>query len=187
MKTFILKRKQILIFFLTLTLCAAVGINWYFTNNSPVEIEEQTEENQQNLGEAKLVSKNESKKIDGEENEYFTKAKLKRDSEFDETKEFLSEILTNKESGKTALNDAEAKLNSLIDKRQTEIDCENIIDAKLNCSSIAVIGEKTCEIIIPDELINDASALQIKEIITSKTDISPEKISIIGIKTVVEN
>jgi len=187
MKTLILKRKQIIIFILTLTLCAAIVINWYYTGKGNVPSSPKKENDSANLGEAKQVS-SDNEAIEASTNiTYFKDAKLKRDAEIDETKEMLKEIIESKESGEAAIKDANEKLNTIIENGKLQVDTENIISAKLNCECLVILGESSAEIMIPEKTLDDTAAIQIKEIILSKTSLSAEKISIIGVKNVVEN
>ena len=188
MKTFIVKRKQIIIFVLTVTLCAAIVINWYYTGKGNVPTQPK-KENQQNLGEAKQVSseKDNAVEVSATNQSYFTNAKLKRDAQTDETKELLTGIIESKESGDASVKDAEEKLNAVIDNSKVQVDSENILTAKLNCDCLVTISSDSAEIMIPENNLNDQSAIQIKEVILSKTGLSAEKISIIGVKNVVEN
>ncbi len=186
MKTFILKRKQIIIFILTLTLCAAIVINWYYTGRGNVPSTPE-KEIQQNLGEAKQVSTDESAVSASAAQTYFTNAKLKRDAECDESKDMLKDIIESKDSGEASVKDAQEKLNKIIDNSKLQVDAENIITAKLNCESLVIINSDSSEILIPEKSLNDNAAIQIKEVILSKTGLPAEKISIIGVKNVVEN
>jgi len=188
MKTLLLKRKQLLFFFLTLTLCVAVFINWYYTGKGNITEKPDTKEEQTNLGEAKLVSSDKEEDVQVSVNmTYFTQAKLKRNAAFDEEKELLTSIISNKDSGEAAVKDAQSKINELIDKKTKQTDIENLITGKLNCECVTIIGSSSCEVLIPEKSLDDSSAVQIKDIILSKTDINAEKISIIGVKNVVEN
>lgn len=188
MKAFLIKRKQLVLVALTFTLCAAVFVNWYYTGRGvPADKPDTQTTEQANLGEARLVSADTDEAVEtSSKKNYFASSKLKRDSTFDEEKDILSDIIKNKESGEAAVKDAQEKLNKLLDKRTNESDIENLISGKLNCECLTVLGDETVEIIIPEKSLSDSSAMQIKEIILSKTDISAEKISIIGVKNVVE-
>ena len=187
MKTLILKRKQIIIFILTLTLCAAIVINWYYTGKGNIPSSPNKSEESANLGDAKQVS-TETKAVETSANvNYFTNAKLKRDAETDETKEMLTSIIESKESGEASVNDAREKLNSIIENSKIQVDAENIIAAKLNCECLVVLSDDSAEIMIPEKTLDDSAAIQIKEVILSKTSLRAEKISIIGVKNVVEN
>lgn len=117
---------------------------------------------------------------------YFTNAKLKRDSQTDETKEMLTSIIESRESGEASVNDAREKLNKIINDSKTQVDAENIISAKLSCECLVIIGDDTAEIMIPEKNLDDTAAIRIKEVILSKTSLPAEKISIIGVKNVVE-
>ncbi|MBE6834816.1 MAG: SpoIIIAH-like family protein [Ruminococcaceae bacterium] len=186
MKTLILKRKQVIILFLTLTLCAAIVINWYYTGKGNLPSVPQKQEETQNLGEAKQVSKeSEAVEVSAQQN-YFTNAKLKRDSQTDESKDILTEIINSKDSGDASVKDAQQKLNVIIDNSKLQVDSENIISAKLSCECLVIINNDSAQVMIPEKSLDDSSAIQIKEVILSKTGLPAEKISIIGVKNVVE-
>lgn len=187
MKTLILKRKQIIIFILTMTLCAAIVINWYYTGKGNAPSLPDKKNKTENLGEAKQVS-SDNDSVEASSNlTYFTNAKMKRDAQTDEAKELYTGIIESKESGDASINDAKEKLDKIIDNSKIQVDAENIISAKLNCECLVILSEKSAEIMIPEKSLDDTAAIQIKEVILSKTSLSAEKISIIGVKNVVEN
>ena len=190
MKAFLIKRKQLVLVALTFTLCAAVFVNWYYTGRGkPPEGPEKEVTEQSNLGEATLVSADgDSNAVEASANKsYFSSAKLKRDSAFDEGKEILTNIIKSKESGEASVKDAQEKLDKLVDNKNSEADIENLVTGKLNCECLVILNDDSAEILIPEKSLDDNSAIQIKEIILTKTDVSAEKISIIGVKNVVEN
>jgi hypothetical protein len=189
MKAFLIKRKQLVLVALTFTLCAAVFVNWYYTGRGVTPEKPDTETTEQaNLGEARLVSTESDTAIEASaQKNYFASAKIKRDSAFDEEKDILTSIISSKESGEASVTDAQEKLDALLEHKKNEVDIENLISGKLNCEALVILNDKSAEILIPENSLNDNSAIQIKEIIISKTDLLAEKISIIGVKNVVEN
>ena len=62
-----------------------------------------------------------------------------------------------------------------------------ITQTKLNCECLVIINDDSAEIMIPENKLDDTSAIQIKEVILSKTELRAERISIIGVKNVEEN
>lgn len=183
--SFLLKRKQLVLFALVVTLCAAVFVNWYYTNKAQnlQSPEAQTTE-VKTLGEAEYVNATTEQSVEVSllNSSYFSKAKLNRTTSYDENKEMLTAIIESRDSGESAVKSATEQLNALTERKTLETDIENLITAKLNSDCLAVLGDGTAEILVSEKALNETAALQIKDIILSKTDIPAEKITIIGVK-----
>lgn len=76
---------------------------------------------------------------------------------------------------------AREKLNALAQSIQNEADIENLITAKTGGKVLVSIGD-TVEVILEKGTLNDTTALQIKEIVVNKTQISAEKITLVEAK-----
>ena len=172
----IIRKRQIIMAGLVLTLSAAVFVNWYFTKPALSTDSETTvrAEEQANLGDAKYVNSN-------SENEIFSEAKLKRSNTHDEILEELNDIIKDKESDEEAVKSASEKLNSIIDNLKLETDLENLIKSKTSVESVVIINQDKAEIIVSGEQ-NDASTLIIKELIMKQTPIPAKNITIIEAK-----
>lgn len=170
-------KKQILFLGLVVALGAAMYINWYYTkpvserNNSAVK-EEVTE--QENLGEAQYVS------AEGKQS-FFDEASLKRAKAHSQAQEILEKALQNKEADEETKKEAREDLKKLTDDLQTEADIESLIAAKIGAKSLVLIDD-TVEVVVEKGKLNADTALQIKEIIVSKTKISSEKITLVEVK-----
>lgn len=171
-----ISKKQIIFAGLLIALCAAVYVNWYYTKpiseiNDGAAVET-TEE--QNLGEAQYVN------ASGAE-DYFESAKLNRSKAHAEAQDALNKVIENDSADEESKTQAREKLNTLAQNIKDEADIENLIKAKTGGEVLVSIGD-TVEVIVAQGTLNDTSALQIKEIVVNKTQISSEKITLVEAK-----
>ena len=177
------RKKHAVLAGLVVLLGIAVLANWYFTGpdtdiksaNSNSQ-EDVSNADSKNLGDAVYVS---STDVDSE---YFASARLSRDESYDEAVATLKQIIENDDSDEQSAKTATDTISVMTQRKIAQSDIENLIKAKIGGDCIAVIAEDSVEIIVNENLISDTVALQIKEIVMNNTEISSEKISIIGIK-----
>lgn len=175
------KKRHFMLAGLVLALGVAVLANWYYTepDKNPVLAEDSsdlTNVNNVNLGDAIYVNSTDIA------DEYFAGAKMSRDESYDEAVATLKEIIENKESDNQSVMTAAESINTLTENRIAQVNIENLVRAKTGSECIAVISDDAIEVIVSESIINSETILQIKEIILTNTDISAEKISIIGTK-----
>lgn len=175
------KKRHFVMAGLVLVLGAAVLVNWYFTDpeKNPVAAENGSdinEANGNNLGDAVFVSSSDINE------EYFANAKLSRDESYDSAVATLKEIIDSSEVDEQSVRTAADSINSITNRKVAQVNIENLVTAKTGSKCVAVISDDSAEIIVADSILNDATVLQIKEIVIENTDISSEKISIIGAK-----
>lgn len=171
-----ISKKQIIFAGLLIALCAAVYVNWYYTKpmsevNDGVQ-KETTEA--QNLGEAQYVNATEA-------SDYFESAKLNRSKAHADAQDALNKVIESDSADEESKAQAREKLNTLAQSIQTEADIENLITAKTGGQVLVSIGD-TVEVILEKGTLNDTTALQIKEIVVNKTQISAEKITLVEAK-----
>lgn len=172
----LIRKRQIVMAGLVLTLSAAVFVNWYFTKPE-VSLKPETTENTQaqaNLGDAKYVNSDNG-------NEFFSEAKLKRSNTHDEVVDELNEIIKDEKSDDEAVKAATEKLNKISDEMKLETDIENLIKAKTSYDSLVIINGEKAEVIVKGEQ-NDTTTLMIKELIMKQTPIQAKNITIIESK-----
>lgn len=171
-----ISKKQIIFAGLLIALCAAVYVNWYYTK--PISeindgaAKETTEA--QNLGEAQYVN------AAGSE-DYFDSAKLNRSKAHADAQDALNKVIESDSADEESKAQAREKLNALAQNIQNEADIENLITAKTSGQVLVSIGD-TVEVILEKGTLNDTTALQIKEIVVNKTQISAEKITLVEAK-----
>lgn len=171
-----ISKKQIIFAGLLIALCAAVYVNWYYTKpmsevNDGVQ-KETTEA--QNLGEAQYVNATEA-------SDYFESAKLNRSKAHADAQDALNKVIESDSADEESKTQAREKLNALAQSIQNEADIENLITAKTGGKVLVSIGD-TVEVILEKGTLNDTTALQIKEIVVNKTQISAEKITLVEAK-----
>lgn len=192
----IAKKKQILTATLVLALVCAVGVNWYYSRpgNSPISSTSTTQEDQQNLGDSLLVAgsvksaeqttaENETtEKTETENNEAFAKAQLNKTKSHDEIKSQMEKLINSENLDA----DSKSKLTKLItdftDSVKKESDCESLISAKTGTDCIVIINDETAQVIMQKNSLDEATILQITEIIEKNTNISAENLTIIEAK-----
>lgn len=171
----LIKRRQLILATLVVALGAAVFVNWYYTgNNSTIQTPEETtgSEYVQNLGEAKYVN------ATGDEMDYFGEIKLKRQKSRDESLEKLNKALKNAKSGSEEAKGITKSIDELTKQIKLESDVEALISAKLASECVAVINEKSAQIVVAKNTLSDDAALQIIDVITTNTDLPTDKIKI---------
>lgn len=169
----IIKRRQLILATLIVALGAAVFVNWYYTGDDNLAPSgDTTGEYVQNLGEAKYVN------ATTEATDYFTDAKLERDRTNDAALEDLNESLANAVAGTAEAETITASINALTEQIKAEKDLETLIAGKLNCQSLVIINGDSAQIVVENGILNETTALQIMDAVTSGTDLDPTKVSI---------
>ena len=175
MKSRIIGKKQILIFTLLGALGLSVFVNWYYTNPKQ-NINEPELTEKVNLGDAQYVN---SGSVTYSKEEYFNKAEMNRKKAHDAAKENLNEIINNSNSTDETVALAREKLLKLSDQLKLEVDIENIIKSQLKTECIVTLSDDSIEIILPKDSITNEAVIKVKNIVLSKTKLSPEQILII--------
>ena len=175
-------RKQALLASLVMILGIAVFVNWYYTgpDNSKkadkVVSDDSSDINTANLGDAIYVDSSDVN------NEYFASAKLSRDESYDEAVAVLKQVVSASDVDADSVKTAADSISSMTERKLAQVNIENLVKAKTGSECIAVISDDSAEIIIKKSALSDDVILQIKEIVLHNTNISAEKITIIGAK-----
>lgn len=171
----IFAKKQVLFFGLLIALAAAVYVNWYYTKPiAEIDNGPNTEATEpQNLGEVQYVNASSST--------YFDSATLKRTQAHADAQAALQAVLDSSEADENSKKAAREELEVLSKNIKTEADIENLITAKSGGKCLVTLGD-TAEVILEKGTLNDQIAIQIKEIIVNKAEISAEKITLVEVK-----
>lgn len=169
-------KRQIVFLGLVAALCAAVYVNWYFTKPaSEIKTGPEVETSQEaNLGQAQYVN------AQGNE-DYFASAELKRSKAHAEALAALNAVLEDDKADEASKKAAQTALETMSKNIKAEAEIENLISAKTGNKAIVSLGE-TAEVVLAKGTLNDNSAIQIKEIIVNKAEISAEKITLVEVK-----
>ncbi len=186
----ILKKRQLLLATLVIALGAAVFINRYYTTpqvDSAVSNETkptlQSTDKGANLGDARYVISTDVTLDDAAAqavaSEYFSGAKLRRQTARDEAAEALNDIIKDDDSSPEAVAKASDALSDITKSITLECDIENLISAKVGCENLVIINGGVAEIIVENGSLDDTSVVQIKEIVVKQTGLTTDKITII--------
>lgn len=200
----LIKKRQVLTATLIIALCAAITVNWYFTNPQSNLSESTTSSDEAvtgNLGDTLFVAgttaKNdettqgdedvspdettdESKTVSAED--YFSSAKLKRQNSYDETVENIQKILSDDSLDSSKKNEITVMLSDYQSDMKEQTDAENLITAKTGSECLVVINGEECQVVLEKNTLNDTLILQITEIIEKNTNIFSENLTIIELK-----
>ncbi|MDD6526753.1 MAG: SpoIIIAH-like family protein [Oscillospiraceae bacterium] len=192
----IAKKKQILTATLLIALICAIGVNWYYSRpqNNPVTTTAQEQE--QNLGDSLLVAgsvkqaettqpeQTTQSETDTEENnsEAFATAALNKTKAHDEIKSQIEKLINSESLDTESKNKITTLMDEFTDAVKKESDCESLITAKTGCSSIVIINNDIAQVIMQKNSLDEATILQITEIIEKNTNISAENLTIIEAK-----
>lgn len=186
----IIKKRQLLLATLIIALAAAVFVNWYYTRpdieaagTSSVEETTQPEAKEgANLGDARYVISTDAALEDtaaqAQASEYFSSAKLRRQTAHDEAAEALNDIIKDSSSSSEAVSRASDTLDELATAISLESDIENLITAKVGCENLVILNGGNAEIIVENGSIDDVAIIKIKEIVVEQTGYPVDSISI---------
>ena len=189
----LIKKKQILTATLLIALTAAVAVNWYYTNNSPIVGTTDTSE-ESSLGDTLLVAgtvnNEENVSSVGDEtsestlsaNNYFSQAKLKRSQSHDEIIEEIEDFIEDDSLSTENKNEISLMLSDFKDNIKRENDIENLINAKAGSQVLVVINDGTGSVVVEKGVLNDTLIMQITDIFEKNTGISAENLTIIEAK-----
>ena len=162
-------------------LLLAVGVmgNWYW-ENSDISSKVSTISNAKEkiLGEATYVDATTEQTT---ENNYFSSARMDRQSARDESLEKLQKIVDSQTENADAQKEAADKISKISDNITIENKIETLVTAKGVNNCLAVINDTTnkIDIIVDVEDLTDTIILQIKEIAISQLGCSFEDVTII--------
>jgi len=187
----LLKKRQLILVTLVLALGAAVFVNWYYSKPA-VAADAQTQppvqatapaqgtvsQGEEHLGDSLYVHNPYSSSA----GEYFAGAKLRRATAHDEARDILNAVITDSKADAKAVADVSKALQALANAIKLEADCESLITAKTGSECLVAIGEDDVQAVLGGPPIDGAMAMQIKEILLSKTGFSAEQASIVELK-----
>lgn len=187
----ILKKRQLLLATLVIALGAAVFINRYYNapkaesaaNGSAQNVSQQDAGKGSNLGDARYVISTDVTLDDAAAqavaSEYFSEAKLRRQTVRDEALEALNDIIKDSDSSPEAVTKATDAVVSMSNEIAAEGDIENLLSAKVGCESLVVLNAGNAEVIVENGSLDETSVVQIKDIVVKQTGYSTDKITIV--------
>ena len=107
-----------------------------------------------------------------------TVAKVSREQVMAQSKETLQSIIDNKNLSDEQKQDAVDQMVALTKRAELEADIESLMAAKGFSEAVVSIGDDSVDVVVKAEELTDANRAKIEEILTRKTEVSPEGIVI---------
>lgn len=163
-----------------LLLAVGIGGNWYWENSDISSKISSITSSGKTLGEATFVDAT-TEVSQTTESEYFSTARVERQTARDETLETLQAVIDSESEDSEAHKVAAEKIAAVSSYIEIENKIETLVQAKGVQNCLAVVSEDgtRVDVIIDSEELTDALILQIKEIATSQLDCGFENVTII--------
>ncbi len=200
-------KRQLLVGALVVALGAAVYLNWQFTNTQPVAVSEtaadtkelgqtvyvntevsgQTAKKAENSQPAEKSSKNTQTKaasaaVSSAQMDFFTSERQQRQSARDDAVSALAELIEAADTSEQARKEAMAAAEALSKNIKAESDMETEIKAKGFADCLVSVNNGNCTVIVPEDGLNEATVVTIKDIVNRQSGIDFDKITITGQK-----
>ena len=180
---------------IVLFVCAAVYLNWSYT-------QEETADTGKVLGEAALVGGQSTDPLlegaepspsptaiasapagGGEEegSGYFANARLNRQQARDSALSLLQEAAADANASQTAVEEANAAIQTMADYTLSEANIENLVTAKGYQDCVAFLNENSISVVVDNSgaPLAEADIAKISEIVTEETGLTASQIKII--------
>ena len=184
----VLKKKEVIATALVVLIGVAGYLNWSYQDTIRVTDGENYIEEAKNLGEAEYVSSNQEDIADVSANqtpiveEYFTEAKMSKDTSRSRALEILNQTAINESFDGDVRRQAQDKIVSIAENTEKETIIENLAKAKGYKNISVYIDGESVEIIVKKDNFSSDDAKTIKELVTSELDTSAKNIKIIEAK-----
>lgn len=184
------RKRQLILASLVLALGTAVYLNWHFSDNKGLEVTNILESTDE-LGEARYVNNtNFSDKTDkvpiqsvsDSTKKYFAEAQINRQKAHEETEEKLKKLLSVDNVNKETKEDIKRNIELISKISSQEVNIENLMKSKGFSECLACIQDDECSIVVAPGSISENSAIIIRDIVTSQSEIKGNKIKIIEAK-----
>lgn len=116
-----------------------------------------------------------------ENGSYFSTARLNRQQARDNALSLLQEAAKDEKADQTAVDEANASIQTMANATVTEAQIENLITAKGYTDCVAFLGEDSISVVVSalDNGMTDADAARIGEIVMEQTGLKADQIKII--------
>ncbi len=192
-KMLVIRKRQVAAVSLILLIGIAGYLNMMIRNGeADPDISVMYNEASKRLGEAKMVNsteKSEEPSENGEKNNtkavsdnYFTNAKLERETKRSESIEMLAEILNSQGADKESKENAQKQIEQLSKFTECEVSAENMIKAKGYGECIVFMGENVTSVAVSTNGLNEVDAAVICDLIAQTGAVSASSVKIVEIK-----
>ena len=175
---------------IVLFVCAAVYLNWSYTQDN-------AEDTGKVLGEAALVGGSTTDPLletgetapvvsasaapEGEGSGYFANARLNRQQARDSALSLLQEAAADANASQEAIEEANAAIQTMADFTLSEANIENLVTAKGYRDCVAFLNENSISVVVDNggTPLAEADVAKISEIVTDETGLSASQVKII--------
>lgn len=200
-----IKKNQIVIYSIVLMLVIAGYLN-YIENDKSIEISSNTQ-NTTNIGDATLVSNNETIELDEEEktneeidskeaeeieqtektnnaiiidedNEYFANSKLEREKMYSQMLETYQKILESATISEEQKSIASTEIANINNTKNAIMICENLIEMKGFEEAVILVNGESVNIVVNSQELTTEKIAQIQNLLTREMKTSIENIHI---------
>lgn len=174
------RKRKLLVSVFVLLLALGIGGNWYWENSDISAKISSIATSAKTLGEATFVDAT-TEVTTTAESEYFSSARVERQTARDEALEKLQAVIDAPEESEDAHKLVAEKIAAISSYIDIENKIETLVEAKGVSNCLAVISEDgtRVDVIIDSEELSDELALQIKEIATTQLKCGFENVTII--------
>lgn len=174
------RKRKILVSVFVLLLALGIGGNWYWENSDISSKISAVSSSAKTLGEATFVDAD-AEVTTSNESEYFSSARLERQTARDSALEKLQAVIDAPEESEDAHKLAAEQIAAISSYIEIENKIETLVQAKGVANCLAVVSEDgtRVDVIIDSAELSDDLALQIKDIATTQLNCGFENVTII--------
>lgn len=174
------RKRKILVSVFVLLLALGIGGNWYWENSDISSKISAVSSSAKTLGEATFVDAD-AEVTTSSESEYFSSARLERQTVRDSALEKLQAVIDAPEESEDAHKLAAEQIAAISSYIEIENKIETLVQAKGVANCLAVVSEDgtRVDVIIDSAELSDDLALQIKDIATTQLNCGFENVTII--------
>lgn len=132
------------------------------------------------VGEATPVSSGNITENGQNDENYFKKAKIDKESERAQSVELLKDIINNSNSSQEAKNNAENKLAAIANNIEIEATTEGLIKAKGYKDAVVYISDSAVDVVVASNELTAADTAKIRDIVFEQTN--NNNIKIVAVK-----
>ncbi len=196
----LLKRNQVIIYVIAIMIMAAGYLNYSVNPDNKslqtsMQLEKKDDTQLADIGDATLVSsndiveenKNESNSVDtvGEteniernNNDYFAKSKLERDTMYSQMLETYEKVLNSNNSLETQKQSATEEITKINNIKNSIMICENLLKTKGFENSIIFVNGESVSVIVGSTELKQEEVAQIQNIVSRELNVDIENIHI---------
>lgn len=178
-------KRNIVVATMAVLVCAAVGLNWKYSGEEAVEQAQET--GTKILGEAALVSGQESGGELAEEtvyagDDYFASARLTRQQARDSALALLEDAAAREDADKEVIDQAAESIQVMAANTLKEAQIENLVTAKGYADCVAFMGEDALSIVVStdDGTLDASDVAKITDIAMTETGYAASAIRIMA-------